>query len=117
MTSWFTSTPDDPQGHGVRVLQGAEPSEETNGDDADPSTLLITPEDAKPDWVMTPPELGRRSLRVKALHKKPCFLCEQQRLPAPPVRHLETDVGLWVLECRIHRICWYTMGNLEVRGG
>lgn len=113
MTQWFTQRADDPSGAGIRVVRGADPDELGDcGIDADPCTLLVMADDAVPDWVREPDEIGGQVRKVLGLERKCCPMCWCQNLckHEDTVRTLKIEGGLWVAHCRIHGFCWYSLG-------
>jgi len=113
MTQWFTQRMDDPTGAGIRVVQGADPEELGDcGLDADPCTLLVMADDALPDWVKEPDEIGGQVRKVLGMERKTCPLCFCQNLctQEDTVRTLKVEGDLWVAHCRIHGFLWYILG-------
>lgn len=75
----------------------------------DPTMVLIG--DQTPDWVRLPDELGGDKLRVLAVNRLECPMCQD----GAPIKHLACESGYGVAECHRHGFVWYRMREAQDR--
>jgi hypothetical protein len=72
-------------------------------ENGEPGTLIFMGNEAMPDWVKTPEEIGGKTLKVLKMQIKECPKC----IESNHVKHLELEEGMFVAECRRHGFIWY----------